>query len=136
MDLKLYIGVLIWYLIFRLENDLETATFPVTVGGIVVDVSLDNVGGLVNDGSKISRKYHHFNRLYTVLLLLKYIKIKNNYFPGSVDAQAKLETLLLLVIRLVGLIPVGIGTISSILIILGKNRNNINLKFNLKSFHY
>jgi len=82
------LGVLIWYLIFRLEKDLNTATFPVTVGGIVVDVSLDNVGSLVDDG-------------------------------GSGDAQAKLETLLLLVIRLVGLIPVGIGTISSILIILG-----------------
>ena len=83
-------------------------------------------------------KKKHFTTIYwlMVLIQLKYIEIKNNYLPGSGDAQAKLETLLLLVIRLVGLIPVGIGTISSILIILGKNRNNINLKFNLKSFHY
>lgn len=49
-----------------------------------------------------------------------------NFLPGSGDAQAQMEKLLLLVIRLVGLIPVGIGTISSILIILGKNRYNIN----------
>ena len=68
----MYIGVLIWYLIFRLENDLDTATFPVTVGGIVVDVSLDNVGGLVNDGSKI-----FIYIVYTVLILIIYIEIKN-----------------------------------------------------------
>lgn len=85
------LGVITWYLGFQMETDLETATIDINVAGITVAVNKSVIEDLLVDGNDESSAIQLENDLGRVILA----------------------------IQMVGIIPIGLGTFASLIMMVG-----------------